>query len=224
MLTLQTVAPARYPQYCQCVTHPGLVHIVDDDSAVRGGLGSLLRSVGHEARLYGSANEFLSSDLPAVPSCVLLDIRLPGANGLDLQDSLRKVGVQFPVILMSGYGDIQMTVRGMKAGAIDFLTKPVRHQDLLDAVALAMARDRERREEQEKVSAIRIRHARLTPRELEVLSLVTAGKMNKQVASELDLSEITVKMHRGSAMKKMGARSLAELVKMTEILRLADGR
>jgi FixJ family two-component response regulator len=202
----------------------GLVHIVDDDSAVRSGLGSLVRSVGHEARLYGSANEFLGSDLPCVPSCVLLDIRLPGANGLDLQESLIKVGVLVPVILMSGHGDIQMTVRGMRAGAIDFLTKPMRHQDVLDAIALAVDRDRERRLRQAKTDAVRVRHAKLTPREREVLNLVTAGRLNKQMASALNLSEITVKMHRGSVMKKMGAGSVAELVKMTEILRLADGR
>ena len=202
----------------------GLVHIVDDDSAVRSSLGSLVRSVGHEARLYGTANEFLGSELPRVPSCVLLDIRLPGANGLDLQESLIRVGVLVPVILMSGHGDIQMSVRGMKAGAIDFLTKPMRHQDVLDAVALAVDRDRERRLRQAKTDAVKVRHAKLTPREREVLNLVTAGRLNKQIASSLNLSEITVKMHRGSVMKKMGAGSVAELVRMTEILRLADGR
>ena len=199
----------------------GLVHIIDDDDAVRGGLGSLIRSVGNDARLYGSASEFLGSELPPVPSCLLLDVRLPGANGLDFQASLHKLGIFLPVILMTGYGDIQMSVRGMKAGAVDFLTKPVRHQDVLDAVSAALARDRVRRIEDAEISAIRHRYETLTPRELQVIALVTAGKMNKQMAGELKLSEITVKIHRGAVMKKMGARSLADLVKMAEMLRLA---
>jgi FixJ family two-component response regulator len=199
----------------------GLVHIIDDDDAVRGGLGSLVRSVGNDARLYGSTSEFLDSEIPAVPSCLLLDVRLPGTNGLDFQASLHKLGIFLPVILMTGYGDIQMSVRGMKAGAIDFLTKPVRHQDVLDAVAAALARDRARRREDAGISAIRQRYAILTPREQQVIALVTAGKMNKQIAGDLRLSEITVKMHRGSMMKKMGARTLADLVKMAETLRLA---
>jgi FixJ family two-component response regulator len=203
---------------------PGLVHIIDDDPGVRGGLGSLVRSVGHDARLYGSAGEFLGSELPRVPSCLLLDVRLPGTNGLDLQDSLRKEGILFPVILMTGFGDIPMTVRGMKAGAIDFLTKPVRHQDVLDAVAAAIAKDRERRALETIVNAIRARQVTLTPRETQVLALVAAGKMNKQMAAELKLSEITVKMHRGAVMRKMAAKSVAELVKMTEMLRHIDRR
>ena len=200
----------------------GVVHIIDDDDAVRGGLGSLVRSVGNDARLYGSASEFLGSELPPVPSCLLLDVRLPGTNGLDFQASLHKLGIFLPVILMTGYGDIQMSVRGMKAGAVDFLTKPVRHQDVLDAVSAALARDRVRRIEDAEISAIRHRYETLTPRELQVIALVTAGKMNKQMAGELKLSEITVKIHRGAVMKKMGARSLADLVKMAEMLRLAD--
>jgi FixJ family two-component response regulator len=200
----------------------GLVHIIDDDPGVRGGLGSLVRSVGHDARLYGSAGEFLASELPRVPSCLLLDVRLPGTNGLDLQDSLRKEGILFPVILMTGFGDIPMTVRGMKAGAIDFLTKPVRHQDVLDAVAAAIAKDRERRAVETIVNAIRARQLTLTPRETQVMALVAAGKMNKQMAAELKLSEITVKMHRGAVMRKMGAKSVAELVKKTEMLRHID--
>jgi FixJ family two-component response regulator len=199
----------------------GLVHIVDDDPGVRLALSSLVRSVGYSARLYESAAEFLASDFPVIPSCLLLDVRLPGTNGLDLQESLRRHGIEFPVILMTGFGDVQMSVRGMKAGALDFLTKPVRHQDVLDAVALAVTRDRERREAAEKIAAIRARVVSLTPRERQVMVLVTAGKMNKQIASELVLSQITVKMHRGALMKKMGVRSVAELVKLVEALRVA---
>jgi FixJ family two-component response regulator len=199
----------------------GLVHIIDDDEAVRRGLGSLVRSVGNDARLYGSTAEFLGSELPPVPSCLLLDVRLPGTNGLDFQASLRQSGIRIPVILMTGYGDIQMSVRGMKAGAVDFLTKPIRHQDVLDAVSTALSRDRARRLEDAEIAAIRRRYETLTPRELEIIALVTAGKMNKQMAGELKLSEITVKIHRGAVMKKMGARSVADLVKMTETLRMA---
>jgi FixJ family two-component response regulator len=196
----------------------GLVHIVDDDPGVRTALSSLVRSVGYSARLYESAGEFLASELPAIPSCLLLDVRLPGTNGLDLQDSLRRRGIDFPVILMTGYGDVQMSVRGMKAGALDFLTKPIRHQDVLDSIALAVARDRERRAATQRIAAIRARVSSLTPRERQVMDLVTAGKMNKQIASDLGLSQITVKMHRGSVMKKMGIRSVAELVKLVEAL------
>jgi len=152
-----------------------------------------------------------------------LDVRLPGTNGLDLQDSLRQRGIDFPVILMTGYGDVQMSVRGMKAGALDFLTKPLRHQDVLGAVGLALARDRERRATTQKLDAIRARIRLLTPRERQVMDLVAAGKMNKQIASDLGLSQITVKMHRGSLMKKMGVGSVAELVKLVEAHRLADG-
>lgn len=215
------VAAKRPSGYVPAMAEPGLVHIIDDDVAVRKGLASLVRSVGNDARLYGSTSEFLDSELPAVPSCLILDVRLPGINGLDFQASLHKRGIFLPVILMTGYGDIQMSVRGMKAGAIDFLTKPVRHQDVLDAVAAALSRDRERRKEDAEISGVRHRHATLTPREVEVFTLVTAGKMNKQMAGELKLSEITVKIHRGSVMRKMGARTLADLVKMAELLRLA---
>jgi FixJ family two-component response regulator len=154
----------------------------------------------------------------------LLDVRLPGINGLDFQSSLQRRGILLPVILMTGYGDIQMSVRGMKAGAVDFLTKPVRHQDLLDAIASALDRDIARRREATRIGAIRERYETLTPREVEVAALVTAGKMNKQVAGELNLSEITVKIHRGSVMRKMGVRSLAELVKNVELLKAAESR
>ena len=215
------VAGAGVGLYRPAMNEPGVVHIVDDDDAVRRGLASLVSSVGNEARVYGSTDAFLESELPAVPSCLLLDVRLPGTNGLDFQDSLQRLGIFLPVILMTGYGDIQMSVRGMKAGAVDFLTKPVRPQDVLDAVAAALARDRARRQDDTEISAVRQRHATLTPRELQVFALVTAGKMNKQVAGELNLSEVTVKIHRGSLMKKMGARTLADLVKLAELLRIA---
>ncbi|MEJ0051882.1 MAG: response regulator [Methylovirgula sp.] len=215
------VAAEDRGRYVPGMAQPGLVHIIDDDDGVRAALASLIRSVGNDARLYSSAAEFLTSALPPVPSCLLLDVRLPEINGLDFQDSLRRRGIFLPVILMTGYGDIQMSVRGMKAGAVDFLTKPVRHQDLLDAISTALARDRDWQRDNAEVSAIRDRHSLLTRRELEVFTLVTAGKMNKQVAGDLNLSEITVKIHRGSVMRKMGARTLADLVKMAELLRMA---
>jgi FixJ family two-component response regulator len=217
----ELLAARKRPRYHCIMTQAGLVHIIDDDDAVRGGLGSLIRSVGNDARLYGSTSEFLGGELPPVPSCLLLDVRLPGTNGLDFQASLHNLGILLPVILMTGYGDIQMSVRGMKAGAIDFLTKPVRHQDVLDAVSAALSRDRVRRIEDAEVLSIRNRYVTLTPRELQVIALVTAGKMNKQMAAQLKLSEITVKIHRGAVMRKMGARSLADLVKMAEMLRLS---
>ena len=203
------------------MTDAGLVHIVDDDSAVRTALSSLMRSVGYEALHYSSAAEFLQSELPPVPSCLLLDVRMPGTNGLDLQESLRRRGIFFPVVLMTGYGDVQMSVRGLKAGALDFLTKPLRHQDVLDAVAAAIDRDRERRAAQAAIDTIRVRAESLTPRERQVMQLVSAGKMNKQIASELKLSQITVKMHRAAMMRKMGVRSVADLVRSAEALRIA---
>ena len=203
---------------------PGLIHVIDDDDAVRESLSSLVRSVGNQARVYASVDEFLATARADVPSCLLLDVRLPGINGLDFQSSLQRRGILLPVILMTGYGDIQMSVRGMKAGAVDFLTKPVRHQDLLDAIASALDRDIARRSEAARIDAIRERYETLTPREVEVAALVTAGKMNKQVAGELNLSEITVKIHRGSVMRKMGVRTLADLVKNVELLKAAESR
>ena len=200
---------------------PGYVHIIDDDEGLREGLESLVRSVGNEARLYPSVAAFLDSNLPAAPSCLLLDVRLPGTNGLDFQETLHRRGILIPVILMTGFGDIEMAVRGMKAGALDFLTKPFRHQDILHAISNALNKDLIRRSESTEVAAIQRRFDSLTPRERQVINLVIAGKMNKQTAAELGLSEITVKIHRGTAIKKMQASSLPDLVRMSEMVRTA---
>lgn len=198
-----------------------IVHVVDDDVSLREAIGSLLRSVGHEPRLYGSAREFLDQADLELPGCVVLDVRLPGISGLEFQSQMSELGIGMPVILMTGHGDIPMTVRGMKAGAVDFLPKPFRDQDLLDAVSAALAREEKRRAEEEDSSSLRSRYATLSPREQQVMALVTAGKMNKQVAGDLELSEVTVKIHRGSAMRKMGARTLPDLVRMAGMLNLS---
>jgi FixJ family two-component response regulator len=214
---------ARTPdRYDGSMNEVGLVHIIDDDAGVRKALSSLIRSVGNEVRVYESTSEFLKNEIPAVPSCLLLDVRMPGSNGLDFQVLLQNQGIEISVILMTGYGDIQMSVQGMKAGAIDFLTKPLRHQDVLVAVAAALSRDSERLKEGAEISAVRAEYATLTPRETQVFALVTSGQMNKQMAGELKLSEITVKLHRGSMMKKMGVRTVADLVKKAEVLRRAS--
>lgn len=197
-----------------------LVHILDDDDSMRLALSSLLRSVGLSTSLHDSVAAFLAADRPDVEGCLLLDIRLPGVSGLDLQGQLEERGIHLPVVLMTGHGDIPMTVRGMKAGAVDFLTKPFRDQDMLDAVAAALEKDRTRRAREEEVSGIGSRFETLSPREREVMALVTSGLLNKQVAGELGLSEVTVKIHRGAAMKKMGARTLPELVRMADALGL----
>lgn len=196
------------------------VHIVDDDAPLAEALESLFRSVGLEARTYGSARAFLDAKLADTPGCLVLDIRLPGLSGLDFQAQLEELGIGLPVVLMSGHGDIPMSVRGMKAGAVDFLTKPFRDQDMLDAVDTAIERDRARRVTAAGEAGLRARYETLSPREKQVMTLVVAGKMNKQVAYELNLSEITVKIHRGSAMRKMEARTLPDLVRMAETLQV----
>ncbi|MEJ2374411.1 MAG: response regulator transcription factor [Pseudolabrys sp.] len=195
-----------------------IVFIVDDDPSLRDGLKRLFQSVGLESEVFASAPEFLQRKIPDVPSCLVLDVRLPGMSGLDFQVELGKANIQIPIIFMTGYGDIPMTVRAMKAGAMEFLTKPFRDQDLLDAVQLCLKRDRVRIESEKIVRDLKTRFESLTAREQEIMTLVAAGLMNKQIAGKLGVSEITIKVHRGSVMRKMGANSLAELVRMTETL------
>lgn len=201
-----------------------MVFVVDDDDGVRRALANLFHSVDLNVQVFGSAAELLQSKLPDVASCLVLDIRLPGLSGLDLQIELSKAGIRIPIIFVTGHGDIPMTVRAMKGGAIDFLTKPFRDQDLLDSVATAIGRDRRRREEERSISSLRALFETLTQREREVLAMVAAGLMNKQIAAELGVAEITVKVHRGRVMKKMGARSLADLVRMAEAVGIAGAK
>ena len=195
-----------------------IVLVVEDDVSMRRALSNLFQSVGLEVELFGSASEMLQSKLPDVASCLVLDVRLPGLSGLDFQSELAKANIHIPIIFMSGHGDIPMTVRAMKGGAVDFLTKPFRDQDMLDAVVAAIERDRKRREADKIVADLRTRFETLTPREREVLAYVSSGLMNKQIAAQLELAEITVKIHRGHIMRKMGAKSLADLVRRAEAL------
>lgn len=195
-----------------------IVYVVDDDAVMREALSSLFRSVDLSVKVFGSAHELLQGSLTDRPSCLVLDIRLPGVSGLEFQDELVKAGIHIPVIFMTGHGDIPMSVRAMKAGAVDFLEKPFRHQEMLDAVALAIERDRKRREQDRTLSELQGRFESLTPREREVIGLITAGLMNKQAAGEMGVTEMTVKIHRGHIMRKMQARSLADLVRMAEAL------
>ena len=195
-----------------------VVFVIDDDESLRKALASLFRSVGFSVEMFASATEFLQTNLPDVPSCLVLDVRLPGIGGLDFQSDLAKAGVRVPVVFMTGHGDIPMTVRAMKAGAVEFLTKPFRDQDMLDAVQVALTRDRARRESDKLLSTLHASFATLTPREQEVMALVSAGLMNKQIAGEIGVSEITVKVHRGNVTRKMGAKSLADLVRMADAL------
>lgn len=194
------------------------VFIVDDDVSVRRSLMSLLRSVGLDVLAFGSAQEMLQSKLPRVTSCLVLDVRLPGLSGLELQNELAKLNIHIPIIFITGHGDIPMSVQAMKGGAVDFLTKPFRDQQLLDAVVAATERDRKSREAEKMTSKLQSLFDSLTGREQEVLKLVACGLMNKQIAAEIGLAEITVKIYRGQMMKKMGARSVADLIRMTERL------
>jgi FixJ family two-component response regulator len=194
------------------------VFVVDDDASVRDALSSLLRSVDLEVETFGSAAEFLRAQLPDAPSCLVLDVRLPGVSGLDFQGELARSGIRIPIIFVTGHGDIPMTVKAMKAGAIEFLTKPFRDQDMLDAIQLALERDRTRREQDGRLAQLKALFGSLTSREQEVIGFVTAGLMNKQIAAEMGVSVITVKVHRGNVMRKMGAKSLTDLVRMADAL------
>lgn len=197
----------------------GIVHIIDDDASLRHALAGLFDSVGLLAETYATAQAFLSADLSDSPGCIVLDVRLPDMNGLEFQGRLAQIGVGIPVVMMTGFGDIPMSVQAMKHGAVDFLSKPFRDQDMLDAVMSAIERDRRRRVVESDASQLRQRFETLSPREQEVMLHVTTGKMNKQVAGDLGISEITVKIHRGAAMHKMGARTYAELVRMADALK-----
>ncbi|MEE7448474.1 DNA-binding response regulator [Methylobacterium radiotolerans] len=196
-----------------------LVVIVEDDEGVREGLQDLLRSVGLDTLAYGATSELLAATLPDRPGCLILDVRLPGSSGLDLQSKLAAMGNRMPIIFMTGHGDIPMTVQAMKAGALDFLTKPFRDQDMLDAIAVAIERDRTRRASRAGVAELEALAATLTVREAEVMEQVVKGLLNKQIAHALGISEITVKIHRGNVMRKMEAGSVADLVRKTELLK-----
>jgi FixJ family two-component response regulator len=219
MLSLAIASPKRRPIAGQ-VSETPVIHIVDDDESMREVLASLLRSVALTARTYPSVDAFLNARRPDAPGCLILDVRLPGMSGLDFQAQLAEVGIELPVILMTGYGDVPMSVRGMKAGAVDFLVKPFRDQDMLDAIAVAVDRDKSRRAASVESVSLREKFATLSPRESQVMQLAAAGKMNKQIAGDLGISLVTVKIHRGAAMRKMGARTLADLVRMAEALKL----
>jgi|ERR1700730_227296 FixJ family two-component response regulator len=197
-----------------------VVYVLDDDAHVRQGLDNLLQSVGLRVITFASVKDFLGSARPNAASCLVLDIRLPGLSGLDFQTELAKLNINIPIVFITGHGDIPMTVQAMKAGAVEFLTKPIREQDLLDAVRIALDRDHAQRDNARAIIDIRARFESLTLRERDVVALVTLGKMNKQVAAEIGVSEIAVKVHRHNAMKKLGAKSLAELVRMADTVRI----
>ena len=203
---------------------PGTVVVVDDDPGVREGLGNLLRSVGLQVHLYGSVPEFKKAGRPDGPTCLVLDVRLPGQSGLDFQRELSKAGIYLPIIFMTGHGDIPMSVRAMKGGAIEFMTKPIQEQDLLDAIQLGLQKDRAEHEKERIIDLLRARFDLLTLREREVMALVTAGRLNKQIAGEIGITEITVKIHRSNVMRKMEAKSFAELVLMADTLRKSEDK
>ena len=195
-----------------------VVYIIDDDASVREGLGDLLRSVGLGVQTFASSQEFLDSKRPDAPGCIILDVRLPGRSGLEFQKVLQNLSIQLPVIFISAHGDVPISVRAMKSGAIEFLTKPLREQELLDAVHAGIERDRARRQEAELIAELRARYDSLTAREREIMHLVVTGSVNKQIAAQAGLSEITVKVHRGHVMQKMRAKSLVDLVRMADSL------
>ena len=195
-----------------------VVYIIDDDASVRDGLGDLLRSVGLGVQTFASSQEFLDSKRPDAPGCLILDVRLPGRSGLEFQKVLQNLSIQLPVIFISAHGDVPISVRAMKSGAIEFLTKPLREQELLDAVHAGIERDRARRQEAELLAELRARYDSLTAREREIMHLVVTGSVNKQIAAQAGLSEITVKVHRGHVMQKMRAKSLVDLVRMADSL------
>jgi FixJ family two-component response regulator len=201
----------------------GIVVIIDDDQSIRTALQRLFTSVGLVSKGFESAEEFSGAALPDIPGCLIVDVRLPGPSGLEFQDQLVRAGISIPIIFISGYGDVRTSVRAMKSGAVEFLTKPLHDQELLDAVYSALRRDKARREEDETLSQLRIRSKSLTKREQEVMALVAAGRPNKQIAAELGISEVTVKLHRGQVMRKMKTRSLAELVRIVDRLRSSNG-
>ena len=204
-------------------TDQPIVFIVDDDASMRQALARLLQSVQLPVAVFASPQEFLQSERPNVPSCLVLDVRLPGVSGLDFQAELLRADVRIPIVFITGHGDIPMTVRAMKAGAVDFLGKPFRDQDLLDAVTTAIQRDQKRREQENTVGDLRAHFSSLTPREREIMALVASGLMSKQIAAQVGLSEITVKVHRSHVMKKMGAKSVADLVRMSDALGVKPG-
>ena len=203
---------------------PATVYVVDDDDELRASISRLLRSAGLTSRTFASADEFLDAELDDMPACLLLDVRLPGTSGLELQERLNRLDIGLPIIIMTGHGDVQMSVKAMKAGAVDFLTKPFRDVTLLDAIDVALLRDRQRRERVQEIAELKKLHATLSPRESEVMLHVVVGKLNKQIASDLAISEATVKIHRAAIMRKMQATSLAELVRMAMALDLQPAR